>query len=350
MENINIVGIDLAKNCFQVRGANHSGKTLFNKKVSRDKLMETIIQFPKGTVIAMEACGTSNYWGRRFEEAGFKVKLIAPQYVKPFVRNQKNDSADAQAIIEAASRAEMRTVPVKPVEQQDIQSLHRIRERHIRDQTSLMNELRGLLLEYGVVIPKGRSALGKQVALALDSKILTEMMTLVARELYQELLDLEVRLEKITKRIVVHAKSNPICRRAARVSGVGPITSSAIYSKAGHMKFKNGRQFSAYLGLVARQNSTGGKSILGRITKSGDSYIRKLLVHGARSVLLNANNKSDLYSTWAKKMRETKGYTKGAVAVANKNARLVWAMMQSDVSFDPDFIASSKKQHPIRVH
>lgn len=350
MENINIVGIDLAKSSFQVRGANHKGKTLFNRKVSREGLMETAMKFPKGAIIAMEACATSHYWGRRFEEAGFKVKLIAPQYVKPFVKSQKNDSADAQGIIEAASRAEMRTVPVKSIEQQDIQSMHRIRERHVRDRTSLMNELRGLLMEYGVVIPKGRSALGKHVALVLESNILTEVMKILTRELYQELLVLEERLEKLSKGIEAIAKSSDFCKRVMTIPGIGEITSTALYSAVGHMKFKNGRQLAAFLGLVPRQNSTGGKSILGRITKKGDLYVRKLLVHGARSVLKNVDRREDRYSTWAKKMRDNKGYTKGSVAVANRNARLVWAMMRSDASFDGNFIPPSKKHHQIMVH
>jgi transposase len=350
MKNINIVGIDLAKSSFHVRGANHAGKTLFNKKISRERLMDTVMQFPKGALIAMEACATSHYWGRLFEVAGFKVKLIAPQYVRPFVKSQKNDSADAQGIIEAASRAEMRTVPVKSVEQQDLQAMHRIRERHIRDKTALMNELRGLLMEYGVVIPKGKSALGKHVALVLESNMLTEVMRSMTRELYDELLVLEQRVEKLTKRIEEIAKGNDCCERLMTIPGIAEITSTALYAAVGHMNFKNGRQLAAFLGLVPRQTSTGGKPKLGRITKRGDSYVRKLLVHGARSVLKNADRRNDRYSTWAKTMRDTKGYTKGSVAVANRNARLAWAMMKSDVSFDSNFVPPSKRQCQTMVH
>lgn len=350
MENINLVGIDLAKTTFQVRGANHKGKALYNKKVQREQLLETIVKFPKGCVIAMEACATSHYWGRCFEAAGFKVKLIAPQYVKPYVKGQKNDGSDAEGIVEAASREGMRTVPVKSVEQQDIQSIHRVRERHNRDRTALMNELRGLLMEYGIVIPKGRAALGKHVPLALESQGLTEIMSSITRELYQELLELESRLEKLTKKIEAMAKNNDFCKRVMTIPGIAEITSSALYATVGHMKFKNGRQLAAFLGLVPRQNSTGGKAKLGRITKNGDSYVRKLLVHGARSVLLNSARRNDRYSSWAKTMRDNKGYTKGSVAVANRNARLVWAMMKSDTAFDANFIPASNGQHQTMLH
>lgn len=350
MKNINIVGIDLAKTSFHVRGANHAGKTLFNRRVGREGLMDTVMKFPQGAVIAMEACGTSHYWGRKFEGAGFKVKLIAPQHVKPFVKSQKNDSADAQGIIEAASREEMRFVPVKSQEQQDIQAIHRIRARQIRDRTALMNELRGLLMEYGVVIPTGRSALGKHVALALESSLLTEVMSSMTRELYEELLALEERIERLTKRIEEFANGSDLCKRLMTIPGVAEITASALCCAVGHMKFKNGRQLAAFLGLVPRQSSTGGKQRLGRITKNGDSYVRKLLVHGARSVLYNADKKNDRYSTWVKTMRDTKGYAKGSVAVANRNARLVWAMMSSEVSFDANFIVESKGQHQVMVH
>ena len=338
MENSNLVAIDLAKETFQVRGVNHSGKALINRKVKRAELMEQVMKFSPGVKIAMEACATSHYWGRRFQAAGYTVKLIAPQYVKPYVKSQKNDSTDAEGIAEAASRSSMRFVPVKTVEQQDIQAMHRVRERYVKTRTALMNELRGLLMEYGVVFPKGRVALGKHALEALETESVTEVMRGLARELYSELLELESRLNQITRQITKVAASNKICKRLMTIPGIAEISATALFAAVASMSFKNGRELAAFLGLVPRQNTTGGKEKLGRITKRGDVYVRKLLVHGARSVLLTAHRRSDKYSSWAKTMRDKKGYTKGAVAVANRNARIAWAIMSSEALFERDFI------------
>ena len=343
MRNITLVAIDLAKQTFQVRGVNHSGRALFNRKVSRSNLMNQVLNFPPGVRIAMEACASSHHWGRQFEASGFKVDLIAPQYVKPFIKTQKNDSADAEGIAEAASRASMRFVPVKSIEQQDIQSTHRVRERYIKNRTALMNELRGLLMEYGVVIPQGASALVRHIPLVLESESVTETMKLLVRELYQEFVEIEKRLYLVTKRIEEMAKNMVVCEQLMKIPGIKAITATAIYASVGHMKFKNGRELSAFLGLVPRQNSTGGKPKLGRITKNGDKYVRKLLVHGARSVLLNSHRHQDRYSSWAKTLRDTKGYTKGAVALANKNARIAWAVMSSGAAFDHDFTQATQQ-------
>ena len=350
MTIITTVAIDLAKNVFQVRGMNHAWKATYNRKVRREELMEVILSFPKNARIVMEACGTSNYWGRRFEEAGYKANLIPAQYVKPYVKSQKNDVADAEAIGEAASRPNMRFLPIKPIEQQDIQSIHRVRERYVTGRTALMNELRGLLLEYGFIIPKGRAALGKLVPLALESESVTEVMRSLTRELYQELIELEERIDKITKQLEAFANSNDKCKRIMTIPGIAEITATAIYALVGHMNFKNGRELAAFLGLVPRQSSSGGKEKLGHITKHGDKYVRKLLVHGGRSVLRNAHRHDDRYNSWAKMIRDKKGYSKGSVAVANRNARAVWAIMSSDVSFDCNFDPKTKAQHSTMVH
>ena len=338
MSNISLVAIDLAKNSFQVCAVTHTGRAVVNKKVRRDELMEKIVSFPKGTRIAMEACGSSNYWGRRFQNAGYDVALIAPQYVKPFVKTQKNDSADAQGIAEAASRSSMRFIPVKSIEQQDIQSMHRVRERYIRERTALMNELRGLLMEYGIAIPKGRASLAKCFAMIEECPTVSDVIKNLTKELWEELLLLEGRLDKLSSRLEAVANNADVCRRLMTIPGIAEITASALYAAVAHMKFKNGRELSAFLGLVPRQHSTGGKEKLGRITKNGDKYIRKLLVHGARSALFNCHRYKDRYSSWAMKMLKTKGYTKGAVALANRNARIAWAIMTSDNSFRHDFI------------
>jgi len=297
----------------------------------------------------MEACATSHYWGRRFQGAGYTVKLIAPQYVKPFVKTQKNDRNDAEGIAAAASRANMRFVPVKSIEQQDIQSLHRVRERYVGARTALMNELRGLLMEYGIVIPQGRAALGEQIPLALESELATEVIKSLTRELYDELIELERRISLTTKKIEALAATNEVCKRLMTIPGIAEISATAIYAAVAHMNFKNGRELAAFLGLVPRQNSTGGKEKLGRISKHGDIYVRKLLVHGARSVLKNAHRHTDRYSSWAMTMRDKKGYTKGAVAVANRNARIAWAIISSDASFKGDFVPAIRDQHSM-VH
>lgn len=350
MENINILAIDLAKQTFHLRGVNHKGKAMLNRKVSREMLMESVRKVSTSARIAMEACGTAHYWGRKFKSAGYKVDLIAPQYVKPYVKSQKNDSADAEAIAEAASRDSMRFVPVKSIEQQDIQCLHRVRERYIKTRTALMNELRGLLMEYGFVIPKGRPALSNHASLIFESEEVSATMKSLSRELYAELLELEVRLAEVTKRIESIAKSLDVCKRLMTIPGIAAISSTALYAAVAHMNFKKGRELAAFLGLVPRQYSTGGKMVLGSITKRGDTYVRKQLVHGARSVLQNAHRHGDRYSSWAKMMRDTKGYTKGAVAVANRNARVAWAIMYSDSTFDRDFVPATKAQRSKVLH
>lgn len=344
-----LVAIDLAKTTFQVRAVTHTGKVVSNSKVWREGLMKKVLSFPKDARIAMEACATSHYWGRRFQAAGYEVNLIAPQYVKPFVKSQKNDDNDAAGIAEAASRESMRFVPIKSTEQQDIQSMHRVRERYVRERTALMNELRSLLMEYGVVIPKGRASLGKLVPLAFQAITVTDTIKALTRELWDELLELEIRLNKLTKRIEAIATNMDVCKRLMTIPGIGEITATALYAAVGHMKFKNGRELGAFLGLVPRQSSTGGKERLGRITKNGDKYIRKLLVHGARSVLQTAHRGSDRYRSWVLTMRKTKGYTKGAVAVANRNARIACAIMSSDASFDHNFHHANQK-HEAVVH
>lgn len=337
MSEINLIAIDLAKNTFHLRAVTHTGKALINRKIFRTELMKEVESFPKSASIAMEACATSHYWGRRFEQAGYKVRLIAAQHVKPFVRKQKNDRNDAEGIAEAASRESMRFVPIKSVAQQDVQSIHRVRERYLKTRTALMNELRGLLMEYGIAIPKGRAPLGEAIPLIPDNPHVSAVMKELTQELWLELLEIEKRLNTITKRIEAQVNSNDICKRLMSIPGIAEIGASALFAAVGHMNFKNGRELAAFLGLVPRQNSTGGKERLGRISKNGDRYIRKLLVHGARSVLYNAHRREDRYSSWAKVIRDKKGYTKGAVAVANRNARIAWAIMSSDSVFRYDF-------------
>ena len=357
MGEIKLVAIDLAKHSFHVRAINHAGKALVNRKVSRSELVEQICKVtPKHARIAMEACGSAHYWGRCFKGLGYEVALIAPQYVKPYVKSQKNDSADAEGIAEAASRASMRFVPVKSVEQQDIQCLHRVREQYTKMIIATTNEIRGLSAEYGEIIAQGKAALNKRLLELYDSSLITPRMKGVIRSLECNLRHLEKQHEEISAQIDEIACKLEVCKRLMSIPGVGELTATAIYAVAGHMNFNNGREMSAFLGLVPRQNSTGGKSKLGRISKRGDVYVRKLLVHGARSVLLNCHKRSDSYSTWAKRMRDTKGFTKGAVALANRNARIACALMNSDKEFIRDFTLPAQQAvkttgaHQVIVH
>lgn len=328
MENIKIVSIDLAKHVFQVRGATHRGREVFNKRVYRDEVLREVLKAKPGSIVAMEACGSSHYWGRLFEKSGYKVKLVPPQYAKAYLKSQKNDAADAEAIGEAASRDSMRLVALKTEEQQEIQSLHRIRSRLVRSRTALSNEIRGIAGEYGYVIPRGYSGLRKW--LNKEHQEMSERLKRMFRKLYEELVQIEEKFSYYDKELKVFSNENEVCKRAQTVPGVGPIISTAVYAAIGRgNQFKNGRGFAAWLGLVPQQHSTGGKAILGRISKKGDRYLRSLFVQGAVSVMRHSRPDSKL-DLWIKNLRERKCHGKTSVAVANRLARTLWAVMNKD--------------------
>ena len=338
MKNTTLIAIDLAKDTFQIRAENHAGRNLGEHKVSRNRLMETIERYPKGTKIVMEACSGAHYWGHRLEERGYKALLIAPHHVSPFVKTQKNDRKDAQGIADAASRETTRFIPLKSVVQQDLQALHRVRDRYQQQRTAVMNEIRGLVAEYGVTFPKGRAALARVRDLLLESPHKTETIVGLVDELYQEVVALEEKVAKVTQQLREFTKQSEPCKRLMTVPGISYITATAFYAGLAHYNFKNGREVGAFLGLVPRQNSSGGKEKLGSITKTGDKYLRKLLVHGARAVLRCAHRHNNPYNSWALRLRTQKGYNKAAVALANKNARIAWRLLSGDTSF----IASHK--------
>jgi len=329
MKEFSVLAIDLAKEVFQLHATDKGGKVMMKKKMRRAELLAFVANIPP-CIIAMEACGGSHYWGRRFLEMGHEVRLISPQFVKPFVKSSKNDANDAEAIVEAALRPSMRFVPVKRKEQQDIQNFHRIRERLIRSRTALSNECRGLLHEYGIVIPKSISKLMKLLPEILENE--TELLTPLSMKVFRSLIDelklLDERIEQYDKEINEIFKASHEAQRIQKIPGVGQITATAIIAAIGDPRsFKNGRQFSAWLGLVPRQNSSGGKTVLLGITKRGDSYIRKLLILGAKSALYRAPLKEDSRSKWISNKVTTKGNNKTAVALANKNARVIWALL-----------------------
>jgi transposase len=335
MSKVALLAIDIAKNIFQLHGADERGKGILKKTVKRSELSNYIAKVEQCTIV-MEACGGAHYWARKFQELGHKVKLISPQFVTPFVKSNKNDMHDAQAIAEAASRPDMRFVPIKGLEQQDIQCLHRIRERIVKQKIALSNQIRGLLAEYGVVIAQGFAALKKRMPEIMEDA--ENELTFIAREfcaeLYEEFFLLEQRIEIYDKKMQKIFKENNICQKLSHIEGIGLITATAILTVLSDPKlFKNGRHFAAFLGLVPRQHSSGGKQKLLGISKRGDTYLRKLLVQGARSVLLRINNKTDLRSEWLKQLKVRRGSNRAAVALANKNARIIWAMVANDTLY-----------------
>lgn len=334
---VSVLGIDLAKSVFQLHGADSAGRQVLRKKLKRKELMPFIANLPP-CLIGIEACCACHYWARQFKKHGHMVKLIPAQFVKPFLKGNKNDFNDAEAICEAVQRPNMRFVAEKPLLHQDIQSAHRIRLRLIRSRTALCNEIRGLLAEYGEVIPKSVSKLRKSLPEILcdESNELTAFMREMISELYTELCDLDLRLESFTQKISRIFKENEVCQRLSKIEGVGPLTSTAIVASVPDPSiFKSGRQMSAWLGLVPKQHSSGGKTVLLGISKRGDSYCRMLLVHGARSIVSRAKAKSDERSKWITKKEQTRGANKACVALANKNVRIIWKMMITGEEYRP---------------
>ena len=329
---ITTLGIDLAKNVFQLHGVNEKGKVILTKKVKRTKLLETIAKLPS-CVIGMEACATSHYWGREFEKLGHTVKLMSPQYVKPYVKTNKNDMRDAEAICEAVSRPTMRFVPIKTVDQEDIQGLHRSRSLLMKNRTALSNQVRGLLAEYGMVIPKSSAKVRPILISLLDENNgrLSPFAKETFSDLYDQLVDLEQRIEKTNNRLELLFKQHPVCQKISAVPGIGVLTATAILAAVSSPQvFKNGRHMAAWLGLVPKQNSSGGKAALGKLSKRGNRYLRMLLIHGARAVVQQAEKRKDSKSVWTSNLKRRKGTNIATVALANKNARVIWALMAHD--------------------
>lgn len=326
---ITTIGLDIAKSVFHLYVVNSVGRYIKKKQLKRKQVLAYMANI-EPCLIAMEACGSANYWAREFSAQGHQVKLIAPQYVKPYVKGNKNDYNDAEGIAEAAQRPNMRFVPIKSVEQQDIQSVHRQRERIKKERTALVNQVRGLLAEYGVVINKGIAAVRRGLPEILEDagNGLTPLTRELFAELQEELQTIDKRLERCEKRIKCLNQENEMCRRLDEILGIGPITASAIYAAAGDGKdFVNGRHFSAWLGLVPGQHSTGGKTVLLGLSKRGNAYLRTLFIHGARAVLRYCSNKTDRFSRWAQALLERRGHNRACVAVANKMARIAWVIM-----------------------
>ena len=333
MEKVTTVGIDLAKNVFSLHAVDGMGEVMLRRSVRRDQLEEVVAKLP-ACVIGMEACSGAHEWARRFARYGHTVKLMAPKFVAPYRKGGKNDGNDAQAICEAVSRPSMRFVPVKSSEQQALLVVHRVRQGYITERTATINRLRGLLAEFGVVLGLRPKSVRRQAAEA--SEHLPQLVQRAIGELLEHLRLLDERIAAHEREMEAQARQCEAARRLMKIRGIGPITALAIVATVGSaLEFKNGRQFAAWIGLVPSQHSTGGKTRLGHISKQGDSYLRCLLFQGARAVLHSAAAHQDRMSRWVLELQERRGYYRTLVAIANKNARIAWALLRRNEEFKP---------------
>lgn len=327
MSEMTSVGIDLAKNVLSVHGVDAHGKVGLRKTVSRGKLIELMAQLPACRV-GMEACSGAHELARTLQALGHDARIMAPKFIAAYRKNQKNDSNDAEAICEAVGRPNMRFVPIKTAEQQAVLIVHRVRTELVQSRVGLINQVRGLLAEFGLLMPKGRFSFRHQVAAMLDDERVPTLARTVLQEVVARIRALDDDILAYDRRIDAQVRNSEPMRRIVELCGVGPITASAIVASVGDAKlFSNGRQFAAWLGLVPRQYSTGGKPILGRITKRGDVYLRTLLVHGARSALITLAHRNDRLARWAAALVARRGFKRACVAMAAKNARVIWALL-----------------------
>ena len=336
---ITTIGIDLAKNVFPVHGADARGKAVLKKALKRAQMLPFFANLTP-CLIGMEACGSAHHWARKLEGLGHTVKLMAPQFVKPYVKTNKNDAADAEAICEAVTRPTMRFVPIKNGQQQAVLALHRARQGFVKARTAQANQIRGLLAEYGIVIPKGISHIATHLPDILEDgeNGLPGVFRQLIDRLGAHLKELDRQVGELEVQIQAWHRANADSRRLAEIPGIGPITASALAASIGDAKsFDNGRQLAAWLGLVPRQNSSGGKQTLLGISKRGDTYLRTLLIHGARAVVRVAERKANHAGSWLAGVMGRRHKNVAAVALANKNARVVWALLAHDRKYTADY-------------
>ena len=323
---ITTIGIDLAKNVFQVHAVDERGRAVLRKQLRRDQMSAFFANLPP-CLVGMEACASAHHWARSLQKFGHTVRLMAPQFVKPYVKSNKNDVADAEAICEAVARPNMRFVPIKSVEQQAVLSLHRVRQGFVRARTAQGNQIRGLLGELGLIIPKGIVNVAKRVPTVLEAA--GEELPASFRQL----------IERLTKHLKAWHRGSELSCKLEKIPGIGPLGASALVASiADANSFDNGRQLSAWLGLVPRQDCSGGKPKLLGISKRGDVYLRTLLIHGARSAILAAQRKSVNTNVWLAKLLDRRHPNIAAVALANKNARTVWALLAHGREFRADYV------------
>ncbi|WP_157272395.1 IS110 family transposase [Azohydromonas aeria] len=341
------VGIDLAKRVIDAHGVDAAGKLLTRRSLSRAKFLPWCAQLPPGCVVAMEACSGAHYWARRLAAMGLQPRLIAAQFVAPYRlqgKSGKNDANDAAAVCEAASRPNMHFVPVKSVEQQGWMAVHRLREGFKQERTACINRIRGLLSEFGLVFPQGSKALRQALPLALEdgANELPAVARYAVQRAQQHWQELDEHLAWCDARIAEHVRSSEAAQQAARLQGIGALGASALVAGVGDLhQFKSGAQFSAWLGVVPSQHSSGGKVRLGGITKRGDEYLRMLLIRGAKAAVDTAAKRDDRLSRWLVQLCARVGWQKAAVALANKNARILWAILTRGARFDPNHVPSA---------
>ena len=335
---VTTVGIGLAKNVFQVHGVNEFGKPVIKKQLRRDQMAAFFVNLPP-CMIGMEACGGAHHWARKLRAMGHDVRLMSPQFVKPYVKTNKNDAADAEAICEAVTRPNMRFVPIKNVEQQGVLALHTVRQGFVTARTAQANQIRGLLSEFGLIVPQGIWHITKEVPDLLEdaSNELPGAFRLLILRLIDHFKELDVQVHELEAQIVKWHRQSEASSKLAKVPGIGPITASALVASLGDAKnFENGRQVAAWLGLVPKQHSSGGKQNLLGISKRGDSYLRSLMVHGARAVICHAPQKPEACG-WINGVLSRRHKNVATVALANKNARIVWALLAYDREFRSDY-------------
>jgi transposase len=333
------IGLDLAKNVIQLHAVNQHGRTVAKKALKRDQVLPFLANLTP-CLIGMEACSSSHYWARKLQALGHTVRLMAPQFVKPYVKTNKNDAADAEAICEAVGRPNMRFVPIKNIEQQAVLSLHRARQGFVKARTAQANQIRGMLVEYGITLPQGICHVVQRLPgiLANQEAELPATFLQLLQRLGEHLRELDRQVVELEQQIQRWHRENEASRKLADIPGIGPITASALIASIGDVRaFKNGRQLAAWLGLVPRQHSSGGKPTLLGISKRGDSYLRMLLIHGARAVLRVAERKANHAGSWLAKLMARRHHNVAAVALANKNIRIIWALLAHDRKFDVAF-------------
>ena len=333
------VGVDIAKNVFQIHGVDQLGRPIWRRKLKRTGWLRAMtLKLEPGCEVGMEACSGAHHWARELTSRGFVVKLISPQFVKPYVKSQKNDATDAEAICEAMSRPGMRFVAPKTLEQQDIQSIHRVRSSVVGQRTAQANQIRGLVAEYGLVAPQHLGSLRKAIPEWLEDAEngLTDRFRALLHGLWTELLRFDERIQAFDDEIARIAEAHPDARRLKQLQGVGPLVATALVARFGDAsQFKRGRAAAASIGLTPRHHGTGGKNRLMGITKCGDSYLRGILIHGARSVVSQAHRKDDRLNRWATELKERSHANVAAVALANKTVRIAWAMLRNGTEYEP---------------
>ena len=340
------VGVDLAKLLIQVHAVDAAGRRVVARALKRDQFIAWCMQLPAGCVVAMEACSSAHHWARKLRALGLDARLIAANFVSPYRmegKSGKNDMTDAAAICEAASRPTMRFVAVKTCEQQGVMSLHRVREGLKEDRTACINRIRGVLAEFGLVFGKSPKVLRAVLADVIEdaSNELSTTARLVVQRAFEQWREIDEHMRWCDSQVGQHVRNTPAAKRAAKIIGIGELGASALVASIGDFKqFKSGHQLGSWLGIVPSQNSSGGKTSLGRITKRGDEYLRTLLIQGAKAAVMSADKRKDPISLWLVQLTARVGWQKACVAMANKNARILWAVMTRDQGFDPSHVSA----------